>query len=158
MNHCLKLLVFFSILFLFGCGPNYIFDEGHVIENAEWTYQDTLNCKVDIQDSLKIYNLLLDIEHSTEFSNQNMYVMIHTLFPTGERLSERVSLEIASKAGVWFGDCDSEWCNFTIPIQQGAYFNATGKYVFTIEQFMRVNPLPGIKSIGLKIEDTGQQR
>jgi gliding motility-associated lipoprotein GldH len=143
---------------ILGCGPNYILNKSYDIKDAAWTYADTLNFEIDIKDSLKIYNLYIDIEHATDFSSQNMYVMIHTTFPSGERISEKVSLEMANKGGVWFGNCNSEWCNLSIPIQQGAYFNAIGKHLFTIEQFMRVNPLPGIKKIGFKIEDTGQIR
>ncbi len=153
-----KGFLLFSLLFLLSCGPDYILDKTYEIEQQQWTYADTLNFEVNIVDSLKIYNLYLDIEHSTEFPNQNMYVMIHTQFPSGKRISERVSLEMANKIGVWFGDCNSEWCNFRIPIQQGAFFNALGKHTFTIEQYMRVDALPGVKSISFKIEDTGTVR
>ena len=158
MNQLIKLLCVFSILSLFGCGPDYILDQTKKISSSGWTYADSLNFEVEIQDSLKIYNLYIDVEHSTEFSNQNLYLMIHTRFPSGKRISEKLSLEMANKAGVWFGNCNSEMCTLSVPIQQGAYFNAIGTHHFTIEQYMRVDPLQGIKKISFKIEDTGQER
>ncbi len=158
MNHFFKYLTFLFVLLLFGCGPDYILDQKYDIEKSEWTYADTLNFEVDIQDSLKIYNIHLKIEHSTEFPKQNMYIMIHTQFPSGERISEKLSVELANLGGGWYGDCNSEWCQFSLPIQEGAFFNAIGKHTFTLEQYMRIDPVPGIKNISLKIEDTGKSR
>ncbi|MFT5167172.1 MAG: gliding motility-associated lipoprotein GldH [Saprospiraceae bacterium] len=158
MNHFLKGLTLLSMFFILGCGPDYILEETYEIKGSEWTYADTASFEVNILDSLRIYNLYIDVEHATDFSSQNMYVMIHTTFPSGERLSEKVSLEMANKAGVWYGDCNSEWCHFSVAIQQGAYFNAIGKHTFMIEQFMRVDPLQGIKNISFKIEDTRESR
>lgn len=158
MHQLFKGFLLIVLLFTLSCGPDYVLDKTYDIKQQQWTYADTLAFEVDITDSLKIYNLYLDIEHSTEFSNQNLYVMIHTEFPSGKRISEKVSLEMANKIGVWFGDCNSEWCDFRIPIQQGAFFNALGKHRFTIEQYTRIDSLPGIKSLSFKIEDTGTTR
>ena len=158
MNHLIKLLSLSIVLLFLGCGPNYILDKQYEITNNDWMYSDTLDFGVTITDSLKIYNLYIELEHSMEFSKQNMYVMIHTQFPSGKRISEQLSLEMANKAGVWHGDCNSEWCKVSIPIQQGAYFDMVGDYLFTVEQYMRVDPLPGVKSIAFKIEETADSR
>ena len=86
----MRFLVFISFslmaFFFSSCGPDYILDQTYEIENQAWTYSDTLNFDIDVQDSTKIYNLIIEVEHSVEFSNQNMYVMIHTAFPSGQRL------------------------------------------------------------------------
>ena len=94
----LFLVVFsFSMLSILSCGPNYIFDESKEIEGGEWAYVDTLNFEVDIKDTLEIYNLYLDIEHSTDFSKQNIYIQIYTRFPSGQRIKERVAIDFADK-------------------------------------------------------------
>ena len=155
----LFLVVFsFSILSILSCGPNYIFDESKEIEGGEWAYVDTLNFEVDIKDTLEIYNLYLDIEHSTDFSKQNIYIQIYTQFPSGQRIKERVAIDFADKLGQWYGDCNTEKCDLRVNIQEGAFFNLAGKHVFTIEQYMRIDPLPGINKVALRIEDTGQKR
>lgn len=154
---CLSLLIGLSLI-LTSCGPNYIFDQSYDISNDAWAYADTLNFEVDIEDSLKIYNLYLELEHSTDFYFHNLYVQIHTTFPSGKRISEKVSLELANKAGAWFGDCNEDWCTLNIPIQTGAYFNALGKHTITLEQYSRKENLGGVKSLAFRIEDTGQSR
>ena len=158
MKNLIIIILAFITLSILSCGPDYLYEKSFELENAEWTYKDTLDFSVDISDTLKIYNLYLDIEHSATYSNQNLYVMISTRFPSGQRIKERVSLELANKAGQWYGDCNSEWCKLRMIIQEGAFFNAEGNHLITVEQFMRVNPLPGINSLALRIEDMGESR
>ena len=141
-------------LFLISCGKNFIYEKSFPIKNGEWAYVDTLDFNFEIQDTSKIYNLYLNIEHSTDYGFQNLYINIYTQFPTSERIKEMVSFEMANKGGVWFGDCNSEKCKLEVPIQENAFFDIPGKYEITVEQNMRKNPLEGIRKIALKIEDT----
>ena len=143
---------------ILSCGPNYVFDQTETIDENGWSYLDTLDFQVNILDTLKMYDLFLSINHSTEFSNQNLYINIFTQFPDKNRLKKRVSIDLANKAGQWYGNCNSEDCEYLVPIQQNTYFNQTGIYTFTIEQFTRTNPLPGINKVGLKVLDLGQSR
>lgn len=147
-------LLLLVIVFFFSCGKSYLYEKEISIKNAAWTDNDTLNFSFNIPDTSKIYNILLDVEHSPEYAFQNMYVEIYTAFPSGDRIKEMVSLELANRAGAWYGDCGSSSCTLEIPIQEGAFFNQMGDYKITIKQFMRKNPLVGVQRIGLKIEDT----
>jgi gliding motility-associated lipoprotein GldH len=158
MKNLFLAVSFLSIFTLLSCGPNYIFDETLKIADEGWAYEDTLNFEVEITDTLEIYNLYLDIEHATDYLKQNIYILIYTQFPSGERIKERVAINLADKTGQWYGDCNAEKCDLRVNIQEGAFFNLVGKHVFTIEQFMRINPLQGIKNITLRIEDTRQKR
>lgn len=154
-----KLFFFLSfIIALSSCGPNYILNETKDIENQQWTYADSLSFTTNIVDTNKIYNLYLDVEHLTEYSFQNMYIRLHSVFPNGKRITERVSVELMTKMGQWQGDCNADECDFRMTIQEGAFFNQTGEHTFKVEQFMRENPLKGIQSIAFRIEDTGVSR
>ena len=148
----------FLALFLFSCGPDYILDEEKEITNQAWTYGDSLSFNVDISNPTEIYNLYLDVEHSTEYGYQNMYIRLHSIFPDGKRVTEKVSVELMAKGGRWKGDCNSEECEYRMSIHEGATFKQAGNYRFVIEQFMRKNPLEGVQNLGLKIEETGNIR
>lgn len=152
---CLSLLVLLCIV---ACGDNFVFQQKKIIPNQQWNYQDSLNFDVAIQDTTSIYNLYIDIEHSVEYPKQNLYLQIHTLFPKGERTKQAISFDLADKIGQWKGDCSNEWCTKRVFLQENAYFNQAGAYTFTIEQYMRTNPLKDIKSISFSLEDTGQKR
>ncbi|HKK78928.1 MAG TPA: gliding motility lipoprotein GldH [Phaeodactylibacter sp.] len=146
------------LLALSACGPNYVYEKSYKIEDGAWAYADTLPFQFEIEDTNTIYNLWLEVDHSTDFGNQNLYTQIHTQFPSGQRLTELLSLELANKAGQWFGDCNSESCTLRIPIQQGAYFDQAGPYQITLEQYMRRNPVEGVGAITFRLEATGEQR
>jgi len=147
----------FALVFL-SCGPNLIYNQKFEIPESQWAYADTLDFNFNIPDTTSIYNIFLEVTHSTEFSKQNFYVLIHTQFPSGDRIREQVSLELSNQAGFWFGDCGSESCTLSIPLQEGAYFNQPGDYKITIEQYSRNPKLEGINSLALKIEETSNKR
>ena len=152
-----KYIFLFTIsFFIFSCGPNYILDEKIEIENQQWTYSDSIAFSVDISDTLQLYNWYLDVDHSTEYSFQNMYIRLHSIFPNGKRTTERISVNFMSRIGQWQGDCNSDECTFRHSLKESSNFDQTGEHRFVIEQFMRKNPLEGIQSIALRIEDTGK--
>ena len=159
-NSFFIICIFFigKLLFLSSCGQSYFFDEKKEIQNSNWTYQDTLDFTVDVTDTLSIYNMYLDINHSTEYSFQNIYIRIHTKYPNGQRVTQQVPIDMMRKVGIWYGDCNSEVCDLRVTLLEDSFFNALGKHTLTIEQFMRKDPLEGINSMALRIEDTGQKR
>ncbi len=154
-----KLLLLFLLSSLASaCGSDYLFEETYPLEETGWAYTDTLDFNFSIEDTSRVYNLYLDVEHSTQYAYQNLYTKIYTRFPSGERLDKIVSLELADKTGAWQGDCSREKCRFLAPIQMNAFFNETGKYTITLEQYMRESPTEGIQGVGFKLEDTGKAR
>ncbi len=148
----------FLALIALGCGPKYALKKSYTIENEAWTYADSLRFEFEIADTITLYDLLLDLKHTTAFASQNLYTRISTQFPDGTRLSKPVSLELANAAGEWQGKCSSKSCNIEIPIQEGAYFNQTGKYIVMLEQFMRDSVVNGVQRITLKVMETGKVR
>jgi gliding motility-associated lipoprotein GldH len=147
------------ILLLTNCEQtNYHFKAETDFENATWKYSDTTDFKVNINDTLKRYNLGLSINHSSEYLNQNIYLKIHTKFPDGQRFSQRVNIDLADKAGKWYGKCSGGDCEVDAYIQKDAFFNQAGEYTFTVEQFTRSENLENINSLTFYIEDTGKSR
>jgi gliding motility-associated lipoprotein GldH len=144
----------FLFLLFAACGPKYAINKTYDIPDNQWTYADSLRFEFAVNDTTTLYNLLLEIKHSTDFSTQNLYTQIHTQFPNGMRLSKPVSLELANKIGIWQGDCNSKSCTMKIPIQEGAYFNQAGNYIITIEQFMRDSVINGVQSVTFKVLET----
>ncbi len=146
------------VLLISSCGPNYQFSESIDIPAESWTYDNVVDFDFQIEDTLQIYNLILDVTHHQDYPYQNLYTRIGTYFPSGQDLTKVLSLELANKAGSWQGKCSGKYCSVQIPIQQGAYFNAAGAYKIRLEQFMRKDPIPGIKNISFHIEKTENRR
>lgn len=158
-----KVLPIFSILtfviLITACeNRDFIFDGESVFEKAIWNEQDSASFDVKILDTMQLYNLGLIVAHSKDYPAQNLYLKINTTFPDGQYFSQQVNIDFANKAGKWFGDCSGDFCDVEAYIQQGAYFNQSGKYRFTIQQFTRDVNLENIKSVKFFVEDTKQTR
>ena len=147
-----SLLLAFFALFLFACGNDFIFEKTIKIPEASWSYENELPFEFEVTDTTKTYQILLEVKHAGDFGFQNCYVQITTKFPSGEEKKQPVSLELAAQSGIWTGQCSGNNCTIEIPLQGKAKFRQPGKHSITVEQFMRVNPLPGIKAISLKIK------
>ena len=156
MHNLLRLCLGLSLFT--ACGPDLLYQEERLIPTEQWTYSDSLVYAFEIEDTLAIYNLYLDVQHQPDYPYQNMYIRIHTTFPGGERLQEVLNIDMAEPSGNWYGDCGRSGCSLRVNLQEGAYFNVAGPYRITIEQFMRQNPLPGLTSLTLALETTGNQR
>jgi gliding motility-associated lipoprotein GldH len=139
------------------CGDDYTYDERADISGQSWAYEDTLTFDFTIGDVTKIYSLALYVTHSVDYSFQNLYVQFHTRYPSGKTETQMVSLELAKKSGIWNGDCGGQWCTAEIALQPKAIFEETGAHQIKIEQYMRKNSLPGLKSMELKIKPVGMR-
>ncbi len=152
------LLLSFSLFFLTACGTDYLLDQRYALDKETWTYDQILGFEADIPDTLSIYNLWIDIEHHKDFPFQNLYTRITTGFPDQRQIEQLLSFELADKFGNWQGDCSGQYCSYRIPIQEGAFFNQTGKHTFQLEQYMRADSIPHVRAIGFQIEKTGLRR
>jgi len=153
-------LILLTIL-LFGlsaCGPDHLFKEDKTIPDGQWAYRDTLDFKFTVTDTTALYNILVDFSYADSFPNQNIYVKFYTRFPDGKRLSKPLSFDFFDPEGKPAGKCSGGSCNAQIPIQQNAFFEKTGDYTITLEQFGRKDPLPGLKTIGLAVEKSSLKK
>ena len=143
---------------LSSCSDNYVYQKKHEFPGERWTYQDSINFDFTISDTLKIYNLYLEVEHGDAYPYQNIYTMTHTRFPGGQRPAQQLNIDLAEKSGKWQGKkSGSTWLQ-RVDLQRGAYFSQLGNYTLTLHQYMRSDSLPALKSIKFAIEQTENQR
>ena len=144
-------VIFISMMFS-SCDKARVFEQNQQILDYKWNYEDPKTFVVDIKDTNQHYNLTVNIRHSFQFDWRNAWVKITTTFPDGKSFDKRVNLVLSEPDGHWLGDCLGDNCDMQVQIQQNAIFPLAGKYTFKIAQDMRVNPLPAVKSIGLRVE------
>ncbi len=152
MINPLKCLLFFLLLSIISCGPIIVFEKVVPIENAAWKYNDQVNFEFEAPNLAGKYNLLLTLKHSNEFAYQNTYVKIQTIFPSGKKEEQSLSLNLADKQGKWMGQCSGKSCEATIALQMNTTFTESGKYQIVLTQDSRENPLEGIHSLTFQIE------
>ncbi|MEM7101668.1 MAG: gliding motility lipoprotein GldH [Bacteroidota bacterium] len=152
------LLFAISVLIFSGCFESYYFKDEVVFFNDAWQQADLAEFEVAMTDTSRLYNLFVDLEHSTDYPYENVYVFIRTQTPAGAALQKRINIDMADKAGKWHGKCSSKSCKLRIKLQSNAYFDTPGNYSFAFEQYMRIDPLAGINKLTFLVEDTGLTR
>lgn len=148
----------FTALCCYACGPDYLFREEKNITAGQWAYRDTLDFRFSVADTTQLYNLFADFEYVDTFPTQNIYLKLHTRFPDGKRTSRIRSFDLFDTEGNAAGKCSGHTCKARILLQDKAYFNLPGEYTITLEQFTRLDPLPGMNMAGFAVEKTGKER
>lgn len=148
-----RMLALLLAVAVYSCGKGHFHSETLPIDLSGWHYADSLTFQFEISDTSKRYDIGLEIEHSTDFEFQNVYVQIETHFPDGEQKTQTLPIDLADHTGQWYGSCGSSLCDLTVMLQEKAIFNQRGKHVFEVHQYMRVDPLPGIKTITFFLDE-----
>jgi len=141
----------FLVLF-FSCEESRVFDKDIAIASAGWDYDDIKTFEVNITDTVSSYNMYVNVRHTDEYPFNNIWLRITTIFPDSTKEEGRVNIQISEPGGRWTGNCADGICYNSIPIQQNFTFSELGSYTFIIQQDMRINPLPSIMNVGLKVE------
>lgn len=144
-------------LMMFSSCQSHFFDNTKTVPNGQWAYQDSIVFEFDIQDKSKKYNVFLEVEHSKEYRFANLYTMLHITFPSGKKRNEQVSLELANTVGEWQGTCSGNNCTRKLPFMPNAVFEESGKHRIVLEQYNRTEPMAGINSFRLYIEEVKTQ-
>lgn len=146
------ILSFFAVLLLLNaCSKAAYYEQSISLPENGWAYDDLKQFEIEITDNEKFFDLILDISHSPSFGFENLYVKVLTIFPTGEEIEDKVSLQLADELDQWEGKCNAVECTVSILLQNKIYFKDKGKHLISFEQYNREDPLPGINSLTLKV-------
>ncbi|MBL7927534.1 MAG: gliding motility lipoprotein GldH [Bacteroidia bacterium] len=146
------MLLLSLILSLQACDDKMVIDENKTITNRNWDVAQPLHFDVSINDTISSYNMYVNVRNSNNYKFSNLYIFMHTKWPTGENETDTLQLFLASPDGKWLGNGLGDIYENQIQLKQNFKFYRSGQYRFTLEQAMRLNPLPGIIDMGIRIE------
>ena len=147
------ILLIFVVICLTACERNQVFEKNTGIKGHEWSHTDKIPFTVEIQDTAATYDLYVNVRHSTSYNFTNLYLNIHTFYPSGKKGTLTKRVELGSNDELkWLGECLNDICYRQAEIIKGMKFPERGEYKFLVEQIMRTDPLPDIMSVGLRVE------
>ncbi len=153
ITHRNKLVFAFSLLFVFtACNKNTVFSKYQTFKENEWFVKDKAVFDVDITDVESLNTISLMVRHADSYPYSNLFLFVTTKYPDGKTLSDTMEVVLANEKGEWQGSGAGDIFDFKIPIKKNIRFPKAGKYQFTFEQAMRVDPLPLIMDFGFEIE------
>jgi gliding motility-associated lipoprotein GldH len=145
---CFALL---SCMFI-ACNKNIVYSEYKKLPEEGWKTENKLKFEVDIKDNNALNNIFLNVRHADSYPYSNLFVFLTTTYPNGKTSIDTLECVLANKKGEWQGDGAGDIWDNKIPLKKNLRFPQVGKYTFSFEQGMRVNPLPLIMDFGLTIE------
>lgn len=146
------LLLCLLVSLLTSCNKNIIYSKYHEFKENEWYLKDKAIFDVEILDTLTLNNISLMVRHADAYPYSNLFLFVSTKYPDGKILIDTMEVILADEKGKWQGSGAGDIFDFKIPIKKNVRFPLKGKYQFTFEQGMRVNPLPLIMDFGFEIE------
>lgn len=152
MKANLKLL-FIIALFFSACDKSVIYDNSKDIKNEIWNINDQKSFKLNIEDSLQVYNFFINIRNSVDYSWANIYMFLKINYPNGESSIDTIECFLADNTGKWLGDGVGKYRDNQIMIRQRGLFPMTGDYEFVLQHAMRDDNISGIKSVGIRISE-----
>lgn len=134
------------------CGePGTVFEETQALGDAGWRYTDSISFDFSVADTSSRYDMVLSVDHTTDFPYQNFYVRLTTHLPEGPPFRQPLSLQLADNFGEWYGECTNNNCTTQIALQEATRFTTPGDYRLVVGQYSRADPLPAITSVGFKL-------
>ncbi len=151
MRYPIILLDLVLLLYCQSCDSDMVFDQYEPTEQGMWSWQEAMEFKADISDTISMHNIYLQVRHSTEYPLSNLYMFVHVKTPTGQHLKDTVNMVLAAPDGKWTGKGNGNIRELMLLYRKQTKFRIPGTYVFTLEQAMRQAELP-VTDLGLRIE------
>ena len=146
------ILITAALLFAAYDGSVY-YDHSQSVDEHGWLPEDKLTFDVDVDDTVHLFNFLVEVRNSVTYPYSNTFLFINTTFPDGSIAFDTLECPLADPSGRWYGKRTGRYVDSRYRLRGGsARFPMQGKYHFEVVNGMRDSAIAGIKDIGLRIE------
>jgi gliding motility-associated lipoprotein GldH len=150
-----NLLVIFSIIFLFtSCQEKSIYNQYVDLNDEGWILNSPIHFELEIENASKPVNLFYNIRNDISYPFYNLYVKYELTDSNGKivRSNMHEANLMDPTTGAPIGTGESLFDN-QILLLKNFQFPESGKYKFSIKQYMREEKLDGIWAVGLTIKE-----
>ena len=152
-------LIFISFLMLAGCMPSPYYQKSYTIPQNAWQYNFQPTFKIEVTDTNSLYDMYFIIRHTDVYSFSNIWMNIYMKQP-GDTAFTKTPIEVtlAATTGQWMGRGMGEIWEQRIPLTEPgdrSILRKKGTYEIKLQQNMRINPLPEVLQVGLRVERGG---
>ncbi|WKK58630.1 gliding motility lipoprotein GldH [Sphingobacterium sp. BN32] len=144
--------LFLMFIFLLNsCQEGYFFEKNTDIPKQSWDYKNKPAFDVHITEPRTKFDVYVNLRHNAYYPFSNIFILLHEKGKGLKDTAYRHEVKLAELDGRWTGKSAGNLYEQSILVKENFTFPDTGKYVFSIEQNMRENPLHGINDVGLKL-------
>jgi gliding motility-associated lipoprotein GldH len=129
-----------------------IVDNNLEIADRNWSYTEKIRVPLIIENKDILYNIHLNLRHTSSYKYSNIFLLIHIISPDGKKVTERKEFKLALPDGQWLGRGSGDMYSYQILFKENYKFTLKGKYLIELEQNMRDNPLGYVSDAGIRVE------
>lgn len=154
--------LFLGFLFFASCDKRRIYDDYESVP-GEWHRDSVVQFRFKAPDTVKNYNLFINLRNNSDYPFSNLYLLTELNFPNGKVISDTLQYEMAAPTGEWLGTGFGDVKQNKLWYKENIKFTENGEYLVTIQHAMRrrdsvngIQNLDGITEVGFRIEDIKQ--
>jgi gliding motility-associated lipoprotein GldH len=151
MKYFLPLLIC-SLFALTSCDNTRMFEENKEVPEGDWDITEQIAFDFEVPDTTTFYNFYFNVRNTDDYPFSNLYVFSHIEFPNGKTGTDTIELPLTNPDGSWIGNGQGDIHDCQLIFRKNVRFPVAGKYHMEIEQAMRMEKLPGVKNVGIRIE------
>jgi gliding motility-associated lipoprotein GldH len=150
-------IVLIASLFV-SCDKERVFDQYEKLDGS-WKKKDTILFSFEQNDTLKPYNLFLNVRNNNDFPFSNLFLIVSLKQPDNLTKTDTLEYLMANPDGSLMGTGFSDVKESKLWYLENFVFKKPGKYEIRIQQAVRetgeitgVEELNGITEVGFRIE------
>ncbi len=151
-------MIFVAAVCFVSCDSNTVFSDTKAMDR-HWGAAETVVFTLPELDSLKKYNLFLNIRNTNEYKYNNLFLIVSMEFPHGKTITDTLEYRMANPDGSWMGHGIGNLKENKLWYKENVQFVEEGSYRVNIGHAMRnngsiegVSKLEGISDVGFSIE------
>jgi gliding motility-associated lipoprotein GldH len=153
MKFCNATFLFALTAVLFSsCDPDRVFEKNIRIPDGIWDRNNLVRFEVVVEDTITPHNLYINVRNAGMYPVSNLYLFVTTTAPSGHTIKDTVQIILADERGKWLGKGLGDIWDYQQLYKENVRFAQKGEYIFEYEQAMRLEKLPFILDVGLRVE------
>ena len=149
-------LVLITSLLLCSCKQVELYERLVNIPEAKWQRSFVPTYKFDITDTSRYYRVYVVLRHSNSYLYRNIWLNVGIRNPQDSMRTQSFDLPLAT-GEKWLGTgMDDIFERRVLLLPRPVKFNKTGSIEFTLQQQMRIDPLPHILQAGIRVEPVAE--
>jgi len=154
-----RLFIFILLFSFIACNKNVEWSKYKSVANNQWNKDSIITFHFTQTDTLKRYNLFLNIRNNGAYEFSNIYLLTSVKFPNKNMVIDTLEYEMADPEGNWLGTGFTDLKENKLVFKKNIVFPEKGNYTVTIQHAVRKdgavkgeNNLKGITDVGFSIE------
>ncbi|GHM99727.1 hypothetical protein WSM22_12170 [Cytophagales bacterium WSM2-2] len=143
------------VLVVVSCDSSRVYEDNVDFKDRSWKIKDLAKFEFQIKDTTRKYNLLMDVRNSLDYPYARLFVNYSLQSIDSVSLSHNlISVYLFDqKTGKPFGSSSiGDIYDHQFSVLKNFTFSKSGNYRVNFQQFMRMDTIPGILAVGLRVE------